>query len=57
MECVILIRMSDDCVTALMDIDDDSIWVAQNFDDAVRMADGHFLCQAKPFQIVELDEL
>lgn len=56
MECIILVRMNENCVVALSD-DNDNIWTAKNYDEAVNMAENHMLCQARPYQIVELDEL
>lgn len=56
MDCVVLIRMDNGNITALMD-DNDKIAVFPHVDDAVDAVAGNALCQAKPYQIVECDEL
>jgi hypothetical protein len=56
-ECVILVRHPNDKVTALMEDDLEHIAVFPDLDAAVDLASEHILCQARPYQIVELDEL
>lgn len=55
MDCIILIRMSNGKITALMNGDD--IMVYPHIDDAVTATQKHALCAALPWQIVECDEL
>jgi hypothetical protein len=40
-----------------MNDDGENLAVFKNLDDAVECAEQHSLCQAFPFQIVELNEL
>ena len=55
MECIVLIRMQNGAVVALMD--GDYVAVFPDMDDAIKICDNHFLTQSLPYQIVELDEL
>lgn len=55
MECVILVRLNSGKVVAIME--DERLAVFRNTGEAVALADGHPLCKAMPYQIVELDEL
>ena len=55
MESIILMRLNNGDVVAISD--DDKITVFSDFDKAVDLAESHPLCQAVPYQIVELDEL
>lgn len=58
MECVVLVRMTDDCVVGIKSDDDDgAMEVFPHHDAAVAWAEESFLCRARPYQIVELDEL
>ncbi len=55
MEHIILVRMSDSKIVAISD--EDEIYTFPNLDAAVDFAWESNLCQAFPYQIVELDEL
>ena len=55
-ECVILLRNTTSGVVMCIE-DDDGIAVFKNHDEAVACADSQIMCQAFPYQIVELDEL
>lgn len=57
MECIILIRMNNGSVTALMDEGGENIALFSDMDAAVVVTQKHPLCQAMPWQIVELTEL
>ena len=56
-ECVIMVRLPNDKVTALWDYDADEIAVFPNLDAALEKTAEHPLCQRCLWQIVELDEL
>ena len=55
MDCIILVRLNNDRVTAISD--DENMVVFSHMDEAVECAEGQILCQNFPYQIVELDEL
>jgi len=55
MDCVVLIRMDNGNITALME--GDNIAVFPHMDDAIVATQKSALCNAKPWQIVECDEL
>ncbi len=55
MECVILIRLNKDCVTAISS--EEEIVVFPHMDAALECAESQILCQKFPYQIVELNEL
>lgn len=55
MDSIILMRLNNGDVVAISD--EDKITVFSDLDKAVDLAQKHPLCQAVPYQIVELDEL
>ncbi len=59
MECVILFRNPSNGSVGFISktTKPDEIEVFPHIDDAVELAQEHFLLRAWPFQIVELDEL
>ena len=55
MDCVILIRMANGKIDALME--NGRLAVFPHMDAAIDAAEEHPLCQVLPYQIVECDEL